>query len=117
MLETLRLLRESKIIESYLIIDFRQGETFYFLRAEATIKDGSKLLFREYVSEKEHIYSYHWQDREERLRIRWDNSPHHRKIKTYPHHKHVPEITESDETDLKDVIKVLEKIVSNSSST
>jgi hypothetical protein len=42
----------------------------YFLRVEATIKDGSKLFIREYVSEREHIYSYHWQDREERLRIR-----------------------------------------------
>ena len=49
MLETLRLLRESKIIESYLIIDFKQGETFYFLRVEATIKDGERRMEKDKV--------------------------------------------------------------------
>ena len=53
--------------------------------------------------------SYHWQDEKGRLRIRWDNSPHHKHIKTFPHHKHTPKIVESNELSLDDVLIVIEE--------
>ena len=33
-------------------------------------------------------YRHHWQDREGRLRKRWDNAPHHPEIDTFPDHLH-----------------------------
>ena len=57
MLKTLRLLRESKIIESYLIIDCGLSPQKIEGFALFEINDGSKLFIREYVSENEYIYS------------------------------------------------------------
>jgi hypothetical protein len=108
MLKTLELLK-NKFIESYEILDFKQGEDFYFLKLKAILIDNSKLHIREYVSEKEYLYSYHWQDEKGSLRIRWDNSPHHKHIKTFPHHKHTPKIVESNELSLEEVLRVIEE--------
>lgn len=33
-------------------------------------------------------YSFHWQDSTGRLRMRWDNAPHHPEVTTHPHHVH-----------------------------
>jgi len=108
MLKTLELL-EHKLIKSYEILDFKQGKDFYFLKIKAVLIDNSELHVREYASEKEYLYSYHWQDEKGSLRIRWDNSPHHKRIKTFPHHKHTPKIEESKEMGLEDVLRVIEK--------
>ncbi len=82
MLKTLELLK-SKLIKGYDILDFKQGEDFYFLKIKAVLIDNSVLHVREYASEREYLYSYHWQDEKGSLRIRWDNSPHHKHIKTF----------------------------------
>ena len=108
MLKTLESLK-SKIIKSYEVLDFKKGEDFYFLKIKATLIDRSELHIREYVSEKEYLYSYHWQDEKYSLKIRWDNSPHHRHLKTFPHHKHTLKIEESKEVSLEDVLKVIER--------
>ena len=107
MLNTLELLK-NKLIKSYEISDFKQGEDFYFLKIKAILLDNSKFYIKEYVSEKEYFYSYHWQDENGSLRIRWDNSPHHKHIKTFPHHKHTPKIEESEDVGLEEVLKVIE---------
>ena len=61
------------------------------------------------MSETEYLYSYHWQDKNKNMIIRWDNSPHHKQLKTFPHHKHVPEIKESNEIRIEDILKVIEE--------
>ena len=71
------------------------------------------LYIREYISSKEHAYSYYWQEIEGKLIISWDNSPHHKNLKTFPHHKHNPDIEESYEINIMDVIKFIEKILLN----
>jgi len=68
MLRTLELLKESSAVRSYKILDFKQGKNFYFLKVKARLVDGSELYIREFVSEKEFIYSYHWQDEKGKLR-------------------------------------------------
>jgi hypothetical protein len=52
--------------------------------------DSSELHVFEYVGSSLHKkdYSYHWQDREKKTILRWDNAPHHPEIKTFPHHLH-----------------------------
>ncbi len=42
----------------------------------------------------------------------WDNSPHHRNIKTFPHHKHVGDKIElSHEIKLEEVLIYIDKIL------
>ncbi len=70
--------------------------------------DQSKLYIRDYVTEGERRkYSFHWQDKDNRLIIRWDNARHWPSVSTFPHHKHIGDkkaVSASNETGLKDVL-------------
>mgnify|MGYP001219756078 CR=1 FL=1 len=111
MLKTLKLAEESKLVKKSLIQDFKQGRNFYYLRLKLSLIDESELYIREYVSEIEYIYSYHWQDKDGNLKIRWDNAPHYKHMKTFPHHKHTPKLEESSEIGLEEVLKAIEEQV------
>ncbi|HCZ06046.1 MAG TPA: hypothetical protein DHV12_02745 [Thermotogae bacterium] len=110
MLKTLKLVEQSEFVVRHEILDFKRGESFYYIKLKLLLKDGSELYIREYVSKKEYLYSYHWQDKDGTLRARWDNAPHHKGLKSFPHHKHKPNIVEeSQEIGLEEVLKVIEK--------
>jgi hypothetical protein len=50
-------------------------------------------------------YRYHFMGEQEVMLSRYDNAPHHSRIASYPHHKHVgDEVHESDEPSLADVL-------------
>ncbi|NHI95064.1 MAG: hypothetical protein EAX96_21415 [Candidatus Lokiarchaeota archaeon] len=109
MQKILKLFKESKIIKKYSILDFNSGQDFYYLKAKLELIDSTFLFIREFISSEEHIYSYHLQDAENNLITRWDNAPHHKELKTYPHHKHTPNVSESYEINIQDVLKYIEK--------
>lgn len=113
MQKILKLFKKISIIVNYTIKDFRSGIDFYYYKAELDLKGESKLYIREFISKDEHNYSYHWQDKNGQLIIRWDNSPHHKSISTFPHHKHNPEIAKSFETNLESVLRYIEKKLGN----
>ena len=46
MLKTLELLK-SKLVKSYELLDFKQGEDFYFLKLKAILIDNSELHIKE----------------------------------------------------------------------
>ncbi|QTA87888.1 toxin-antitoxin system TumE family protein [Desulfonema magnum] len=74
------------------------------------MNNNTVLFVKAYVDESERNYSFHWQDADDRLIIRWDNAPHHRHIKTYPNHKHIEgEVRESFEITLNDVPTYIEQ--------
>jgi len=84
----LQILRKySRIIISYKIIRFEQFGKLLRLRAEVNLIDGSKLYIRETVIEAKRKYAYHWQSKDDKLIIRWDNVPDW-EVETFPHHKH-----------------------------
>ena len=57
-------------------------------------------------------YSYYWLDTENSLKIGWDNSPHHKRLENFPHHKHIGrKRVVSYEERLEDVMTVLERKV------
>ncbi|OHD07468.1 MAG: hypothetical protein A2086_02885 [Spirochaetes bacterium GWD1_27_9] len=58
------------------------------------------------ITKKEKIkYSYHFMDKNNNLIFRYDNAKHHKKIKTFPDHKHTEDkITESKEPELFTVL-------------
>ena len=109
MQKILESLQKSKIIKEYIVHDFKEGDDFYYLKIIIIIINESKLILREYNSDKERNYSYHWQTKDDKLLIRWDNSPHHKDIDTFPHHKHIPDIVSSKEITLEEVLEFIEK--------
>ncbi|WP_457613542.1 toxin-antitoxin system TumE family protein, partial [Methanocaldococcus sp.] len=104
----------SKIIKDFKILDFKEGNDFYYLKIEAILIDDGKLYIKEHVSNENYIYSFHWQDKNGDLIVRWDNAPHYKNIKTFPHHKHTKNgVEESDEVCLEDVLKYIENQLNN----
>jgi len=102
-------LKQSKAIKKFEVIDAKVGKDFYYLKVIAYLIDDSILFIREFLSIEEFIYSYHWQTKEGKLIVRWDNAPHHKHLQTYPHHKHIPEVVESYENDIEDVLRYIER--------
>ena len=64
------------------------------LRVRLELADGSLLEFSEYVQHGASgeiavvTYSYHWVDAEDKLILRWDNTPHFPGLANFPHHIH-----------------------------
>jgi hypothetical protein len=96
---------QDKLIKGFEILDFKNGDSFSFLKVRAVLVDGSLLHIKEFSSFESFFYSYHWQDRDGSLRIRWDNAPHHRDLATFPNHKHTPRLEESKEMSLEEALK------------
>ena len=104
---------QDELVKSFEILDFKSGERFYFIKVKAVLKDDSQLHIKEYNSFDSYLYSYHWQDVNGSLRIRWDNSPHHSDLGTFPDHKHSPELEESKEMSLEEVLKEIKENLQN----
>jgi hypothetical protein len=79
--------------------------------------DNSLLVFSEVLVTQGVIlqkveYSYHYQTADGTLIFRYDNSPHHRQIATFPHHKHTTEgIVDSRPLHLIDVLREIDTIL------
>ncbi|MCF8374265.1 MAG: DUF6516 family protein [Bacteroidales bacterium] len=86
--EIFRWLENNKLIKSYEVIDFRENQNGFFLKLKVQFIDESLLFIKEYFSIDHRNYSFHWQDKNDELLIRWDNAPFHKNIDTFPHHKH-----------------------------
>jgi hypothetical protein len=62
------------------------------IRGDLHFVDGSRLSFRELVDFQARnvrlMYSYHHQAADGSLVFRYDDTPHHRSLAGFPHHKH-----------------------------
>jgi len=109
-MEILNWLETSSIVEEYKIREYRTFEDGFYIKIKAVLKDKSELYIREYSDINERNYSYHWQNNNGELIIRWDNSPYHSKLTNAPHHKHEHNKLEpSQEVTLHDVLKTISK--------
>ena len=84
------------------------GET---LRLVLYLRDGTNLRIAEQWRGKNlERYSYYWLTAANALKIGWDNAPHHTRLSTFPHHKHIgaqENLQPSSETCLEDVMAVI----------
>jgi len=107
--EILKLLDRYPIVKSYDVLDYKSWQLGYYISLKIIFRNHTVLFAKEYVSEKERNYSYHWQSGSGKLITRWDNAPHHKHIKTFPHHKHIKNsVTESTEMGLKEVLDIIQ---------
>jgi len=99
----------SGIIKDYSVIEYKRYGSAVSLVARVVFKDGSLLHIRDYLFiDGKRKYSYHWQNVHDGLITRWDNSPHHKELSTFPHHRHLPEgVAVSKERTIKDVLIVI----------
>jgi hypothetical protein len=101
------------IVLSYEVVDHRTWDKGSYIRLVVNLQDGSILHVREYISETERDYSYHWQTPNNDLVCRWDNSRHHNELTTFPHHKHRGgKVLESSEISLEDILSAISKKLS-----
>jgi hypothetical protein len=86
--EIIQYLNNSEIFNNYKILDYKSFLTWLYIKILIILPDNSKLFISEYIDESNRNYSYHWQDRDDNLIMRFDNAPNHKDINTYPNHYH-----------------------------
>ncbi|MCU0285446.1 MAG: DUF6516 family protein [Acidobacteria bacterium] len=86
MLEIFHPLNETAIVKDTEILSLLEGNNFYYLKIKSFLINDTLLFIKIYLSDVEYNYSFHWQDKEEKLIARWDNAAHHPEVRTYPHH-------------------------------
>lgn len=103
----------SGIIAGFSVSEHRRYGAGSSFVAKVRFKDGSLLHIKDYLFlDGKRKYSYHWQDANGNLISRWDNSPHHKEIPTYPHHRHMSDgITESNEWNIREILKIINDVV------
>jgi len=88
-----------------------------YIEGSVVFTDGSQLFFFEFLRLKKGTvikekYRYHYVNRYNELIFRYDNAPHHRKIKTFPDHKHFQgKVLEAKKPGLKEILKEIEEKV------
>lgn len=108
-MEILKLLKKSAIVRDFLVVDYKSWNKGYFLRLRVELINDSLLFTKEYYNGDRRYYSFHWQKKNGDLIVRWDNSPHHKQISSFPHHKHIGgKIYWSREISLPDVLRYIE---------
>lgn len=110
MLHIVEALRQSPAVKQVQVIDFIDEATVKYLKCRAECQDGSILQIEESFIAGKNKYSYHWQDVQQRLLVRWDNAPHHPHLSTFPHHRHESSaVLESLRVSIDDVLMEIEK--------
>ena len=88
MQKILKFVEKSLLVQDFKIHDFKTGKEFAYIKLEILFKNSSKVYIREFVNATQRKYSFHWIV-DTRTEMRWDNSPHHKSIRTHPHHLHL----------------------------
>ena len=97
--------RYGPILLKHEILVWENEPTAYRFKAMLYFLDGSTLAVRDYYLGGERKYSYHWQDKDANILVRWDNAGHWKDVPTFPHHKHVKdEVLPSTETTIEDIL-------------
>ena len=84
------------------VLVFRSGHVLEFDEILKQTKDTAERV----------KYRYHVMDKDNNLVFRYDNVPHHKNVKTFPHHKHIADtVIDSDAPTLLDVVYEVEFLV------
>lgn len=84
------------------------------LRMKLILLNDSQLFIREtIISGEKRKYSYHWQDKANKLIKRWDNAPDW-EVDTFPHHVHFgeDEVTSSYDRNIERVLEIIREAIS-----
>ncbi len=88
----------------------KRGNHAGLVKGIVTFQNGSKFHFMEFVNlqvfPQKIKYRYNYVGKDNNLILRYDNAPHHKESKTFPHHKHLADgrITDVRAPNLESVI-------------
>lgn len=106
--------RKNPLMKKFRLVKEFSGVKKGYIRFVIEFRDNSELHVFEYVNSGLHKlnYSYHWQDKEKNLIIRWDNAPHHSNIETFPHHLHMKDgVKPSGEPTFAEILEKIEQAI------
>ena len=110
------LISSFSIVSAYNLNIDRKTEDIVFISGIIEFRDGTTLDFKEFIDStrygiEKYKYAYNYRISSDIL-FRYDNAPDPsaKKVKTFPHHKHLKsgEIIESKQMDLKKVLEEIE---------
>lgn len=108
-------LKESDLFTSIEVIELIDEESVKLLKVRAKIVNETLLYITELHTIDYQKYSYHWQKENGELIIRWDNRPHWKNLKTFPHHKHDRDkVLPSHRVNIDDVMKAIKERIKGS---
>ena len=112
MLGIISALSESNLFSSVDVVELIDEDLVKLIRIKAKVLDGTILYVTELHTRNYQKYSYHWQKENGELIIRWDNKPHWKNLKTFPHHRHEKDkVYSSHRINIDDVIKTIKERV------
>lgn len=111
------LITSSSIIYSWEYQEDIRTSNEGFFKARLHFIDNSILDFREYVNIMEnkiarYSYSFHY-SQNQGLIFRYDNTPHHPRLSSFPHHKHLRtmDVIACPEPMLEDILAEIENFI------
>ncbi|PQP33290.1 hypothetical protein C6A36_00060 [Desulfobacteraceae bacterium SEEP-SAG10] len=96
---------------------FAPGEETVYLKGQLTIIDSSTLEISIFATETRETlsidkYRLHYMNADGQMLFRYDNSPHHPEIDSYPHHKHTPgKIRPSNIPSIQDILNEISAMI------
>lgn len=104
-------LRTSAIVKRIVSVKFDGIADSYVLKVRVELKNNWVMDYWEHKTLQLRRYSFHI-FRDNKIVVRWDNSPHYPKVKTFPHHRHVgKKVQESEEMTVQKVLVELHKMI------
>ncbi len=103
-------------LESYSVIRQQITDKNGHFRIRVAFFDGDWLEFSEFFRRDENdqinviAYSFHWMDKDNGLKMRWDNAKHYPDLPSFPHHLHDGDEENVLPSELMDLFKVLDFI-------
>ncbi len=109
-MEIIKCLEKSNIVKDFKVPVLEFFEGGFYINIKVTLNNNTELYIREYSDVNVRNYSYHWQESNRKLLVRWDNSAHHKHIETYPHHLHQGNnVLPSYQISCEEILKVIEE--------
>ena len=110
-------IESNQIIQFHSIIYQKRDNFLGYIKGKIQLLDASCLYLTEYVEVEYGIdrgkYSYQYMNQNNQLIFRYDNAPHHQKLKlsSFPHHKHdgnEDNVIASNAPNLSDILREIE---------
>ena len=108
----------SRVVSSFRTLKRVEGEEDGYVRIKCSLSNGDILEFAKFFRIQKtkvliEMYSYHWQSSNGSLLKRWDNVPHHKELKSFPHHLHLRDgkVVKSLLMTFKKVLAIIEEAI------
>jgi len=107
-LQVEEILREFPSIRSRVLTQKVYNHFQGYISGKIVFENGHSLEFAEVVDTEQTTkvkYRYQYMDEKRSLIFRYDNAPHHKEVKSFPHHRHTPnKVTDSNEPGLNNIL-------------